>query len=220
MKDGAELGQEQSAKVLKVLRMKIGHELVIFNTQNEEWLCSISSINKMSVIIKKKQLLRKLPQIAKKALAFCPIKSHKVKFIVEKGTELGITDFYPIRSVFTNNHINHERERQIAISAAEQAERIDVPRFHNVRSLEDFISNLPSDFAWFSTLERKPHLQLIFDIDIPSSSGFIIGPEGGWTEKEALLLEQFTTALTLSGNVLRTETAAILCAAVICARAK
>ncbi|MDR0695338.1 MAG: 16S rRNA (uracil(1498)-N(3))-methyltransferase [Holosporales bacterium] len=211
------LFEEQSRRLLSVMRIRRNGELILYNEKAGEWLYSVTSTSGGVVTAEKQQLLRKSSNVARTGLAFCPIKPHNVRIIIEKCTELGITDFYPITSKYTNAGLNLERVEQIAISASEQSERMDVPIIHQIATFEEFATNLPGDFTWLSAVERNEHLKSMKDVVIPSEGGFIVGPEGGWTSEEANFLVQNTIALRISDNILRAETAAIVCTACLCA---
>jgi 16S rRNA (uracil1498-N3)-methyltransferase len=134
---------------------------------------------------------------------------------MEKCTELGVTDFYPIVSQYTNHQINLSKNKLVVIGASEQSERLDIPRIHGEAEFENFVNNLPSDFRWISAIERQSS-KSILDIEITSSVnyGFIVGPEGGFARAEIDLLSTKTIPVTLSNNILRSETAAISCISV------
>jgi hypothetical protein len=80
---------------------------------------------------------------------------------------------------------------------------------------------LPGGFTWISAIERSSgisNVTSIIDADLSGSCGFIVGPEGGFSDAEKELLLSTTTAVTLSNNILRSETAVIACLAVFNAR--
>jgi 16S rRNA (uracil1498-N3)-methyltransferase len=146
-------------------------------------------------------------------LAFSPIKPHNTGLIIEKCTELGVTDFWPIITKFTNYTFKHQKMEVTAKSAVEQCGRLDIPVLHQETSFESFVNALPADFMWISAMERLgKQYQSIFNIDTSSNNcGFIIGPEGGFSEIERSRLLSLTLPITLSSNILRSETAAIAC---------
>ncbi len=198
-----ELTKDQRHYLEKVLRLEAGEHFFGFNGLDGEWKVTFD-----------KPLYRctkhmRLPLLIKPSwLAFAPIKHDPMGFLIEKATELGVTDFQPILSERTNSHrINIDRLAKNAQEAAQQCERLDIPTVHNPLPLTGFLNNLPKDIHWYAALERSDR----DTIDIQFPTGFIIGPEGGWSPQEQLLLKKCTQPISLGKNILRAETAAIVC---------
>ena len=183
---------------------------------NGEWICLISKIKKQNIYANKIKLIRKFKNESKLALAFCLIKQDNSKLVIEKSTELGATDFYPIISQYTNSSVNISKLEMIAKGAAEQSERLDIPKIHDIMQFEEFINNFPDDILWISAIERLNNdIKSLTDLDLKDKNcGFIIGPEGGFSENEKKLLLKKTKAVTISKNILRAETATISCLSV------
>ncbi|MBR1944239.1 MAG: 16S rRNA (uracil(1498)-N(3))-methyltransferase [Alphaproteobacteria bacterium] len=199
--------------LIKVFRIKIDDKVIIYNKQYGEWLCNITSINNNTIIVKPNRLLRKHTRINTIILAFCLIKFDNIKLIIEKCTELGITDFYPLISDYTQyNNININKLNMIAIQASEQSERLDVSNIHSISNIIEFINDLPNKITWYSAIERISNNS---NRDISNNNiGFIIGPEGGFSNREKELLITKTKPINLSSNILRAETACISCASI------
>ena len=196
--------------LINVFRMKTHDEVIIYNREYGEWLCNITEINRSKILVQCNQLLRQYKNSINASLAFCIIKYDNVKLIIEKCTELGITDFYPLISDYTQyNKLNIDKLNFIAIQASEQSERLDVPIIHNIFNINEFINNLPINVKWYSAIERTNNNS---NIDVNINIGFIIGPEGGFSEREKQLLINKTNQISLSKNILRAETACISCA--------
>ena len=206
-----EIEGSQAIHLISVLRLKENDEFLAFNENDGEWLCSISKIKKQNIYANKLKLIRKFQNGPKLALAFCLIKQDNSKLIIEKSTELGATDFYPIISQYTNSSVNISKLETIA----KQSERLDIPKIHDIMQFEEFINNLPDDILWISAIERQDDIKSLSDIDLKDKNcGFIIGPEGGFSENEKKLLTEKTNAVSISKNILRAETAAISCLSV------
>jgi 16S rRNA (uracil1498-N3)-methyltransferase len=191
-------------------------KFIAFNEEVGEWLCTVVSVEKGKLLAKRLELLRAISlEREKLALAFCVIKPDKTKFLMEKCTELGVTDFYPLISRYTNYNVNLSKSKLIVTGAAEQSERLDIPHIHSETKFENFVNDLPLNFNWISAVERQIS-KSILDIEIVPhmNYGFIIGPEGGFSQTEIELLLEKTIQVTLSNNILRSETAAISCISV------
>lgn len=203
----------QQNHMINVLRMKKSDQFLAFNANSGEWLSKIKEITKSAIICEVLRQTRKYESSRRLALGICQIKPENMKFAIEKCTELGATDFYLLTSSYTNYHSNISRLQRIAVLASEQSERLDVPQIHEEISLIEFLKNLPPEFTWFSAIERNETkslrgMKLFRDGD---GIGFIVGPEGGFSEAEKLLLSNHTIPIRLSTNILRTETACIAC---------
>ncbi len=201
--------------MLRVLRMTPGDRFLAFNANAGEWECEIKDSSRDCVMAVMIRQIRECKSSRKLALAICQIKPENMRLILEKCTELGATDFYLLTSEYTNYHSDIAKLRRIAISAAEQSERLDIPTIYEEVPLDKFVSDLPSEYTWFSAIERETNACSLLEIINTHCKpfGFIVGPEGGFSDDEKTLLHTTTTPLRLSPNILRSETAAIMCAA-------
>lgn len=198
-----ELTKDQRHYLEKVLRFESGQHFFGFNELDGEWKVTFNK-----PLYRCTEQTRPPLPIKPSWLAFSPIKHDPMGFLIEKATELGVTDFQPILSERTNSHrINIDRLAKNAQEAAQQCERLDIPEVHIPLQLTDFLNNLPNNIHWYAALERSGcnHTK------IKCPAGFIIGPEGGWSPQEQLLLKKCTQPISLGKNILRAETAAIVC---------
>ena len=196
-------------RIQNVMRLKVGNEFLAFNEIDGEWICKIIRIDKNFVYCKRKTLNHQVQNTEPRALAFCLIKIDAMKLIIEKCTELGITNFYPIVSKYTQiSNTNIDKLKSIALHAVEQSEQFYIPKIHQIMYFSDFIRNLPVEFTWATAMER-------FDQNIleDNITGFIIGPEGGFAPDERKLLLEKTHSVSFSNYILRSETACIVAAA-------
>lgn len=197
------MNKDQRHYLEKVLRFKQKEHFIGFNERDGEW----------KIIFEKPQY-RCISQIQEPVktetcwLAFSPIKHDPMNFLIEKATELGVTDLQPIICERTNNHrFNIERLTKNVIESSQQCERFDIPKVHKPLLLKDFLSTLSGEVHWYTALERSN----MESIEVEFPVGFIIGPEGGWSMQEQLMLKKITKSISLGKNILRAETAAIVC---------
>lgn len=199
-----ELTRDQHHYLEKVLRFKSGQHFFGFNEQDGEWRIVFDK----PLYLCAEQTRLSLQKSTPSWLAFSPIKHEPMGFLIEKATELGVSDFQPILSERTNNHrLNIARLTKNIQEASQQCERLDIPKIHEPLHLVDFLNKLPKAISWYTALERSD--LGISGIQFPA--GFIIGPEGGWSIQEQLLLKKYTQPISLGKNILRAETAAIVC---------
>lgn len=200
---------------VSVLKLQIKDDVIIFN-ESGEFLSEVYSIKKNKIIVKTKSIIRKYKKSQNISLAFGIIKHDNARIIIEKATELGCSDFYPIITEYTNNHIKQSKLKEISILASEQSERLDIPRIHEELSFMEFVDKKVhnSKTLWISAIERSKNSANVKNIDFTHEVGFIIGCEGGFSEKEKSILAENTVCISLSDNVLRSETSAIACMSV------
>lgn len=197
------LNKDQRHYLEKVLRFKHGDCFFGFNEKNGEWKIIFRNAQYQCI-----EYLQKARKTGKCWLAFSPIKHDPMNFLVEKATELGVTDLQPVICDRTNSHrLNIERVERNVIEAAQQSERFDVPRVHLPIKLKNFLQELPKEVNWYVALERE---NMVAE-KIKYPAGFIIGPEGGWSPEEREILTKHVKMISLGPNILRAETAALVC---------
>ncbi len=207
----SKLNKSQSHYLTKVMRIKIGDNFSLFNS-NGEWLAKILNISKGVVgfiIIEK---LRHKDITKEIWLAFSPIKSNYFNFMIQKATELGVTRFIPIifdRTIVRK--INKERLEKIIIEATEQSNRINIPILEKPQNLKKFLSNnlKKIDLVFTDLNTKKKKLEINKEANKPLCA--IVGPEGDFTEKERELILNFKSvkSININQNILRAETATI-----------
>ena len=115
------LDKSQSYYLLKVMRIKRGDTISVFN-KSGEWKSIITETIKSIVYFKVTEQLRQKEIEQEIWLAFSPIKSNYFNFMIQKATELGVTKFLPIISERTIvRKINNERLNKIIIESCEQS---------------------------------------------------------------------------------------------------
>ena len=131
------------------------------------------------------------------------IKQPKLELVIEKCTELGITDFHLFPAEHSErNHIsdNHQnRLHTITTSATKQCGRLYFPTIHLYTKI-----HIPR-YSAYATLQGNPKLLKNMEI-----SSILIGPEKGWSQREENLLAEHAQPVSLHSNILRAETAAIV----------
>jgi 16S rRNA (uracil1498-N3)-methyltransferase len=206
-----ELSKDQRHYLEKVLRLQSGASLFGFNERDGEWQITFEKPNYVCVT-----QTRAAQRGDPLWLAFAPLKHDPMTFLIEKATELGATNLQPILTERTNTQrINLERLQKNAIEAAQQCERLDMPIIHKPLALGIFLQKLPEDVHWYAAIERADKSQVKRAVRVNYPAGFIIGPEGGWSESEKLILKTRTTNISLGKNILRAETAALVCLSLI-----
>ena len=210
----ATLDKSQSHYVSKVMRIKENEVFSLFNSGGE-WEAKILAISKSIVEFNVTKQLRQKENLKELWLAFSPIKSNYSNFMMQKATELGVTKFLPIifdRTIVRK--INKERLEKVIIEAAEQSNRINVPKIEEPQKLKNFLSNdMDLIFTDLNTSNTKIDLKKL----TTKPTCVIIGPEGDFSEEEREKILKFkgVQPIKINENILRSETAVISALSII-----
>src|SRR5205823_9281347 len=135
------LAEAQAHRLRYVLRLAPGAAVAAFNAQQGEWLCRIAAAG----LIAERQLRQARPE-PDLWLLFAPIRKQRLEWLVEKATELGAAALLPVATARTRpERVNPERLRLIAISAAEQSERLSVPLVAAAEKLDRVLAAWPAE---------------------------------------------------------------------------
>ena len=200
----------------KVLRLKIGCEITIFNGDGRDHECLISGFEKDRVVleIKRSHASRFVPT-RDVWLYAAVIKKDNFEWIVEKAAELGVSNIVPILSDRSEKKsLNMDRLSKIVIEASEQSGRGTVPAVHQIMSFGESIERLAQERAKRTWLVLAFHTEgepfRMGDDDKSKPAALFIGPEGGWSEHEVMSFHQAGVSVQCLGKqVLRAETAAV-----------
>lgn len=190
----------------KVLRFRVGQQIVLFDGKKHDRLYKIIEIGKDEAHLEMiTDYERRLP--AKNLYLFWSLlKKDKNDWVLQKATELGVSHFIPLladRSEKTG--FNMERANKIVIEAAEQCGRSDIPLVRDAMHIANAVAQYKNKIALY-VCEQGTESQSLASQDI----GVLIGPEGGWSESEKQLFSDSELAhLQLHDFTLRAETAAI-----------
>lgn len=218
----AELDAAASNHVGKVLRMKPGQSLILFNGSGVDYTATITCVTKKHVIASIESATE-IPSESPLATHIGQVMSRgdRMDYMIQKSTELGATEITPLTSERCEVKLKGDREekrvkqwQQIAISAAEQCGRSKVPVIHPITSVDDWVDNKPEDSLGLVLHHRTT--QQLTGIDKPQRVCLLIGPEGGLSEAEieSAINKQFI-ATTFGPRVFRTETAPVAALSVL-----
>jgi 16S rRNA (uracil1498-N3)-methyltransferase len=205
------LSRDQCHYLKVVMRREPGEQLKLFNGRDGEWLAKISNLGKRDGSATILTHLREQDLPPDLWLLFAPIKKARTDFIVEKAAELGVRRIQPVRTDFTNSErIRQDRLQAHAIEAAEQCESTHLAEVAELRPLDSILSDWGDRQLIFCD-ERRDALILGEKLQAGTPTAILIGPEGGFSDREVQMLRSkpFVTSASLGPRILRADTAAI-----------
>ena len=217
--------------VANVLRLHEGERLEIVQRGLwNVWLCEVEQVDAGDLVLRVIEEIPSAQQSFETTLVLGFSKGDTNEKVVRQATELGVACIVPVifsRSISRPDAkrvaSKVERLRKIAVSAAQQAHRSDLPIIENVMTFEDasgFLTKLSPDLVLTPWEEESGNslAQQIALTDLPEcpSVAVIIGPEGGISGEEIAQLETIgAKSVSLGLTILRVDTAAVAALAVV-----
>ncbi len=201
-------------QAFKVLRMKPKDFFQAFNGEEGEFLFQIESISRKLLLARRLQPVENRSEAKLRVTLYqaIPKKPALFELIIQKATELGVEDIYPLITERTEKRrlSKFERLSAIAMEATEQSRRLLVPNIHHPITLEAAIPQLSHAYMGYE-YEKECYLnaygQALYSLP---SLQLVIGPEGGFSQKEiGLAQEAGVKPFTMGPRILRMETAAL-----------
>jgi 16S rRNA (uracil1498-N3)-methyltransferase len=217
-----EIDDEEFHHIAHVCRHQAGDIILLNSGTGILAEAEITDIKKKQLSVRITQKEIKTRSQPKLAVAFALLKNKHDLMIVEKLTELGVCDLYPLqmdRSVRLASGSTIEKFQKVAISAIKQCDNAFLPEIHPVQELADLIDQL-NQYLPVAALEcgKTPPLLSLLKTFSSDPICLIIGPEGGFSPKEIDFMQKKKLAICSLGNhVLRAETAAIAAASIFMA---
>lgn len=214
---------EEHHHLSRVARIKPGEKVNLFDRQGSDYLARVEEIGKNSTrlfILEKREKKNKRTHVT---LAQALIKAKNLELVLQKATELGMSDFIPIISSRSIIRIGDKTEkkmqrwRRIVLESAKQCGRSVVPRIHIPLDLNTFFERRVEDKKIFFCGRGGNYLRnILVHLKPPASVVLLVGPEGGWTDKEEQdIMGHGFEAISLGPLTLRSETAAIASLAMV-----
>ncbi|WP_122082122.1 16S rRNA (uracil(1498)-N(3))-methyltransferase [Vibrio coralliirubri] len=210
------LGEDAAGHVGRVLRMKEGQDVLLFDGSGAEFPAMIAEVSKKNVTVNVSERIERSSESPLDLhLGQVISRGDKMEFTIQKSVELGVNTITPLISERCGVKLDTKRFekklaqwQKIAIAACEQCGRNTVPVIRPIMQLEEWCSE-PSE-----ALKLNLHPRAKYSINtLPepiSKVRLLIGPEGGLSAEEIGMTEQYKFEETLLGpRVLRTETAAL-----------
>lgn len=219
--------------IKKVLRLKAGDKIAIFNG-SKEFLAELTVVSSEAVMAKILQVTKETSEadLPKITLFQSLLRAGKFDFIIEKATELGVDFIVPMESEYSQTKIDVAEKKlsrfnKIAVTASQQSERIAVAevlqpiKFDQLKDLKSefdlvIMFTIPRDRKGFTEDIMSLSHESFPEIKSYKNIGLLIGPEGGFSPAEHQFAFENGFKLAKFGNtVLRSETASIAILAVM-----
>jgi len=211
---------EQANYLRRVLRLKGGDSVLVFNGRDGEWRAQLIEKAKRGAALGLQAQVRPQEGGPDIDYLFAPLKRARLDYMVQKATEMGVARLRPVVTRRTiSERINLERMRANAIEAAEQCGILRIPEVHAPQKLESAIAGWdagrPLVFCDEGS-ELSDPLAALAGLK-PGPVALLIGPEGGFEEAERarLVALPFVTRLSLGPRILRADTAAVAALAIV-----
>ncbi len=209
------LDEDTSKHMIMVLRMHKGDKVLLTDGRGQKAEAEIFDDHRKKTRVRILNLTSEKPSGIKTAIGISLIKNpSRFEWFLEKATEIGITEIYPLICTRTEKEkFRQERLQQILVSAMLQSQQSFLPVLHEPIPFDECIS-LMFDLKMIAHCVPEQKTLLSTELVSPHSSRLIlIGPEGDFTqdEIESALSKKFIP-VSLGHTRLRTETAALYAA--------
>ena len=211
------LCHEDSYHIKRVMRMKLGEKIELVY-QEKAYLGQIESLDDQVQVKLVGELTSSNQQVRSITLAQALVKEQKMDYILQKATELGVTEMIPFcaeRSIVKADKKDEKRKtrwEKIVKEASEQSKRTSLAKIHPILSFKELCQMDNYDVKIIcSVSEKQKNLKKLLS-NTPNSATmlFVIGPEGGLSDQEEqTLIENGFQRVSLGDTVLRTETAGL-----------
>lgn len=218
LSEGAEIRLEGSPAhyLIKVMRIKQGDPVKLFDDRTGEYLAHVSALGKRDLMLTIDSKTREREAVPDLWLCTAPIKKDRFNWIAEKATELGVAKIIPVQTERTQGSaLKPDKLRAHMIEAAEQCERTALPALDPLMKLTDLLEQWPADRHLFFADERiyatgEGSFRKAL-VDHAGPAAILIGPEGGFsdTENEMIRALPQSVAVSLGPRILRADTAAL-----------
>lgn len=218
-------GQE-ARHILNVMRLRENDKVIVFDGTGKEYTGFIKQANPKSLIVEiistRAPKVDTIPEIT---LAQAILKKEKMDYVIEKATELGVHGIIPLVSERTIVRLQNDkaidkltRWKKIAIEAAKQCGRTDVPEIKDVQKFYNAIDNINNfDLTLMGCLSEDTiaFKEAVSDFKTGKIIVFI-GPEGDFTPDEILMAKDTSCKfISLGKRILKSDTAGLFVLSVL-----
>ena len=211
-----EITDERAHHLLRVLKRREGDPVTLFQAPDREYACVIESTSKncLSLMVSELQV-RTVESSLQTQLVQGISRAEKMDFSIQKAVELGVSSIQPVLTQRSGVQLDEKRMNKkqahwqaVALSAAEQSGRTQVPAVLPCLKLADFLQ--AADLSGV-VLDPLGDALTGYQAESNTTTQVLIGPEGGLTDEEVTLAARAGLyRLKLGPRILRTETAGLV----------
>ncbi|MFM6924725.1 MAG: 16S rRNA (uracil(1498)-N(3))-methyltransferase [Ferruginibacter sp.] len=214
------LDEATSKHMVQVLRMQNGEQLQLTNGKGDLFTAEITDNNRKRCTVKIVEQFNIQHSAFNISIAISPVKNNtRFEWFLEKATEIGVSEIIPlICSRTEKSAFKFDRMKSILVSAMLQSQQCWLPVLHEPAKLTALVTSSTHQQRFIAHCidDAKRNLVDLNNASLPSKI-ILIGPEGDFTEDEIkLALDNHFSAVSLGQTRLRTETAGIVAATLLC----
>ena len=204
---------DESRHLYKVLRKKVGDEVLITNGKQLMFKGNILDISKNNCEVEISKCEKKEKLGYSLHIVISILKSNeRFEWFLEKASEIGITEITPVLCERSEKKfINEKRLNKVLISAMKQSLKANLPILNPIVKLKDYYKSNLSDQLFIAHCNQSEKDFLISSVKPKENVTILIGPEGDFTKYEVEEAVKIGFKPVSLGNTrFRAETAAII----------
>ena len=210
--------REQQHYLLNVMRCRDGDPVLVFNGRDGEWQTELQREDRRDCHLLVRRETRRQTSSPDLWLLFTPVKKARLDFIAQKASEMGCSRIWPVRTDHCQvSRVNDDRMLANAVEAAEQTERLDIAEIMPFTGLAAALDACEADRHIIFCDEASAGAGDMNAVTVLTAAApvvkaaIVIGPEGGFSEDERVMISgrQNSLKLSLGPRILRADTAAI-----------
>lgn len=216
------LDEDTSRHVIQVLRMKEGERLNLTDGKGNLMTAEIADAHKKHCAVNVQAVSHELRATRQITIAISLIKNtNRFEWFLEKAAEIGVSEIIPLICERTEKQkFRYDRMKGICISAMLQSQQCWLPELHEPVKYIEYIKSITGNTDLTKLIahcEEPVEKQNLSTFKPLNHSTILIGPEGDFTKQEIeLALQNNFIPVSLGETRLRTETAGVVAATLLC----
>lgn len=220
--DGAntiQLDEPTSRHMVSVLRMEQGEQLNLTDGKGHLLRCTLTDVHKKKAAVRVEEKRFEPAKTEAVAIGISLVKNpSRLEWFLEKATEIGLSEIFPLLCHRTEKqHFRFDRMQQILVSAMLQSQQVWLPVLHEPLAFSNLVKEEGFAHKWIAHCLETDRRSLRKQEPAGGRQVLLIGPEGDFTQEEIeLAISNGYVPVTLGDTRLRTETAGLVGATLLC----
>ena len=220
----AALPAGEAEHLVRVLRLRAGDEVAVFDGRGNEYLARIDSLSRRGVTVRPIARRQPAPEPSVRlTLALAITRGDRMDAAVRDAAMLGASLVQPVVTARAETTLaslargrRAERWRRIAIASVKQCGRAVVPEVRDALTLDDYLTAEAAELRLLLVEPRAQGASTLAGMSTPQSAAVLVGPEGGWADAEiGAACRAGFHAITLGHRTLRADATPIAAIAVL-----